>query len=307
MGLAEGFPGLDGILLYDNDHGLKPFFSFLSELRSHRFDLVVVAHPSVRLAALAHLARIPTRVGTGYRWYSFFFNRRLFEHRKTAEKHEAEYNLSLLQVVGCETAVVHAPRLVIGEKEAGRAQEEWGRLGLDARDPVAVLHPGSGGSARDWRAANFGLLAAALRADGFRVVVTGAAHEDSLVRSVVVASGNVAVPIVGRLSLKELGAFLQMSQVFVSNSTGPLHIAAAVGTPVVAFYPPIRECSPRRWGPLTDRRVVFVADSALCPRCKGGPCEGNECMDQITVEQVRRAVQALVTLSQERTEVGSSS
>jgi ADP-heptose:LPS heptosyltransferase len=167
------------------------------------------------------------------------------------------------------------------------------------------LHPGSGGSAREWSAANFGLLAQALRSDGFRVVVTGAANEESLVRGVVEASGGVAMPLVGRLALKELGAFLRTVNVFVSNSTGPRHIAAAVGTPVIAFYPPIRECSPRRWGPLTDKRVVFVADNALCARCKGGPCQGNDCMDQITVEQVRQAVHGLITLSKERNVVQS--
>ncbi|MBM4159578.1 MAG: glycosyltransferase family 9 protein [Ignavibacteria bacterium] len=292
--LAGGFIGLDETIVSDQNGEPKPFFSFLSELRSLKFDLAVVAHPTLRVAVLLFLAGIPVRVGTGYRWYSFLFNTRVFEHRKTAEKHEAEYNLSLLKAVGCNSSSVPCPVLPISLKDEESARVVWSGLGLDVGGPVAVLHPGSGGSARDWSPQNFGKLATALTDDGFRVVVTGAANEESLVHLVVELSGRKAIPLVGKLSLKALAGFLRSADLFVSNSTGPLHIAAAVGTPVIGFYPPIRECGPRRWGPLTTKRVVFTADSAACPRCKGGPCQGNDCMDQITVEEVRRAAGSLV-------------
>ena len=292
--LAEGQTGLDWTLVHDQDGRPKPFFLLLSELRSHRFDLVVVAHPTLRLALLMFLAGIPVRVGTGYRWYSFLFNRRVYEHRRTAEKHEAEYNLALLKTIGCGSETVLSPILAIGAETEQVAQNVKRSLGIENSSPVAVLHPGSGGSARDWSPQNFGALAKALRTDGFQVIVTGAKNERVLVESVMIVAGGAAIPLVGRLSLKELAAFLRRVDVFISNSTGPLHIAAAVGTPVIGFYPPIRECSPTRWGPLTEKKVVFVADNALCPRCNGGPCRGNECMDQITVEQVRSAAHTLV-------------
>ena len=115
-----------------------------------------------------------------------------------------------------------------------------------------------------------------------------------VVEQVIKRSDGVALPSVGRLSLKELAAFISFARLFVSNSTGPLHIAAAVGVPVIAFYPPIRECSPRRWGPLAEQKAVFVADNALCERCRGGPCQGDDCMDQITVEQALGAARKLI-------------
>ena len=292
--LAEGYEGLDQMLVYDVDGKPRPFFSFLSELRAHKFDLVVVAHPALRLALLVFLAGIPERVGTGYRWYSFLFNNKVFEHRRTAEKHEAEYNLSLLKAIGCDRERVPLPILRISASSQETAKSVKRSLGIENSNAVAVLHPGSGGSAREWSPGNFGALAKVLHADGYHVIVTGAKNERALVERVMGFSGGVALPLVGRLSLKELAAFLRSTDILVSNSTGPLHIAAAVGTPVIGFYPPIRECSPRRWGPLTEKKVVFVADNALCPRCKGGACQGNECMDQITVEQVRRATHELV-------------
>jgi len=304
--LAEGYEGIDEVLTYDHQGKPKPFFGFLSELRRGRFDLVVVAHPTFRLGLLISLARIPVRVGTGYRWYSFLFNRRVFEHRKTAEKHEAEYNLSLLQSIGWSWSGVTSATLTPGRSATLAAKKARQELGLGDSEPMVVLHPGSGGSARDWSAQNFGSLAKLLNADGIRVVVTGIAQEESLVQTVVEGSGGVAIPLIGRLSLMELAAFLRSADLFVSNSTGPLHIAAAVGVPVIGFYPPIRECSAKRWGPLTQQKVVFVADNQACARCRGGECQGDDCMDQITVEQVLHAARGLIASFREQPVVRAS-
>ncbi len=89
-----------GTLLYDRDGKPRPFFEMLREIRNAHFDAVVIAYPRFRIALLLRLAGIPVRIGTGYRWYSFLFNKRIYEHRKTVEKHEAEYNLSLLKGLG---------------------------------------------------------------------------------------------------------------------------------------------------------------------------------------------------------------
>ena len=89
--------GIADVLTYNREIALKPFFEMLAELRRARFDVAVVAFPRFRIALLLWLAGIPLRIGTGYRWYSFLFNRKIFEHRKNVEKHEAEYNVSLLK------------------------------------------------------------------------------------------------------------------------------------------------------------------------------------------------------------------
>ena len=298
--LVDGFAGLESILKYDDGKVPKRFTALLSELRKNRFDLVFVVHPTFRIALLMLLAGIPIRVGTGYRWYSFLFNRRVFEHRKTAEKHEAEYNISLLQAIGCEDLGVPSITLSLSQAAMEVATHEVFRLGVVAGEKFVILHPGSGGSARDWSAQNFGDLARTLKKDGCTVVVTGSSLDQPLVEEVVKRSEGSAVASAGRLSLKELAAFIRSARLFVSNSTGPLHIAAAVGTPVIAFYPPIMECSSRRWGPLTEKKIVFTADNALCERCKGGRCQGNDCMDQITVDQVVQAARRLLAEGESR-------
>ncbi len=292
--LADGQEHLDQVLLYDSGGVRKPFFQMLAELRKERFDAVVITYPTVRLAFLMFLSGMPIRVGTGYRWYSPLFNRRIFEHRKTAEKHESEYNLSLLKGLGVTTAASPRPTLVVSGVERKKAREILGALNIDAGAPLIILHPGSGGSARDWKPQHFGELAMRLQQGGKNVLVTGGPGEESLVHQVLGVAGGKAASLPKPLPLKALAALIETADVFVANSTGPLHIAAAVGTPVVAFYPPILQCSSKRWGPLTEKKVIFEPSAADCPVCKGEACRGDDCMDLISVQEVEKAVNSLL-------------
>ncbi|HEX9828686.1 MAG TPA: glycosyltransferase family 9 protein [Bacteroidota bacterium] len=294
--LVEGQQGLDATLSIDSAQGPKSFLTMLSVIWAHNFDLVVLAYPTFRLALLMFLARISTRVGTGYRWYSFLFTRKVYEHRKTAEKHELEYNLSLLEAVGCSFERYPKPVLTLSREHQEAAEKILQELRLAEAERVVVLHPGSGGSARDWSLENFGKLAYELRARGYSVVVTGGPGEERLVQTVLKLAGDGVHALVNRLSLLELAALLRHVGLFISNSTGPLHIAAAVGTPVIGFYPPILACSPQRWGPYTDTKTVFVPDRNACVRCKGGPCQGNECMEQIEVNRVVQEVERVFSV-----------
>ena len=175
-----------------------------------------------------------------------------------------------------------------------KAFDVRGSLGISDTDRLVILHPGSGGSARDWKPKHFAQLAAELKKHGFNVVITGGKAETVLVQSIAHDAGEGVKSFASDLSLKEFAAFIQTANLFVANSTGPLHIAAAVGTPVIGFYPPVQVMSPKRWGPLTDKKAIFVPDPVQCPRCKGGECHGNECMEQITVRQVLDASLKLI-------------
>ena len=230
--------GIANVLYYNREVAPKPFFEMLTELRRAQFDAAVVAFPRFRIALLLWLARIPIRVGTGYRWYSFLFNRKIFEHRKTVEKHEAEYNLSLLKGLGCTVSWKPEVKIIISEQERETASEIRKSIGILDTDRLVLLHPGSGGSAHDWKPENFALLASELKKRGFYVVITGGKAETELVYTVAQNAGEGVKSFVSDLSLKEFAAFIQTAKLFVANSTGPLHIAAAVGTPVVGFFAP---------------------------------------------------------------------
>ncbi len=287
--LVDGHSNVDEVILWDETH---TFAEYVSRLRRQRFDVAIVPYPRFRIALLLFLSGILTRVGTGYRWYSFLFTHRVFEHRKDAQRHEAEYNLNLLTAIGIDR--ISRPEFEF--RIPPEAEQTVARmLAAEKVERFAVLHAGSGGSARDWSPEKFAQLGDALsRQLGLSVVLTGGNNESDLVRSVAEKMERPPVNVCGKFSLKELGALFRRAAVFVSNSTGPLHIAAMCGTPVAAFYPPIVQCSPVRWGPFTEKKKIFTADNRVCPLCTGGACRSSVCMDQITVEQVVAGIQELL-------------
>jgi len=297
--IVEGYPRVDELLWYDGDEGLVPFRMMLGRLRAGRFDVAIIVHPTPRLALLAFLARIPVRIGTGYRYYSFLFNRRVYAHRKTAERHEVEYNLDLLAPLGCAALPVKPLDVPLdippGIRE--RASVILRDAGVTGR--FVVIHPGSGGSAREWPLAHFGLLARKfIEQLNLAVVVTGTAGESARVEEVARASSGRVVNLAGRLSVRELVALLQKASLLVANSTGPLHVGVAVGTPVVGLFPQIPVMGPRRWGPYTDNaRVLVPAKPPDCDDCAGSagiPCA---CMASITVETAYAAAAELLAAS----------
>jgi heptosyltransferase-2 len=294
--LVAGHPSLDDILLYDGPGGMVPFMTMLREIRAKSYDTAIIVRPTARLAMLMSCAGIPARIGTGYRYYSLLFNRRVYEHRKHARRHELEYNLALLKELDCPAD--GDPEFCIsvpGEVEK-RIDVMLHQLGIDTGRPLVVIHPGTGGSAREWPPAYFGSLSARLLDKcAAQVLVTGARGEERKVAEVILGTQGRGIPLVGLLTLKELAALIKRAHLFVSNSTGPLHIAVAMGTPVIGLFPQTTVMSPARWGPYTTNKKVFVPDKPLdCVDCRGMkdlPCA---CMMSIPVEEVFKASSSLL-------------
>ncbi len=281
--LVEAYPGVDSVITLGE---VGPDRDMFAEIRNGGFDAAVHVYPRPEQAWLTWRARIPLRIGTAYRWYSFFFNGRIPDHRKHSGMHEAVLNARLLRALDIEPPDVIRPKLHPAPKHHEAAERLLERKGLRRDEGFVVLHPGSGGSARDWSPAGFSGLARELIGTGVRVVVTGSQGEMDLADRIARDSGNAAISVAGDLTLMELAAFLSRARLFVSNSTGPLHIAAAVGTPVIGFYPPLAAAGVERWGPLGERVDTFVPSKDRCDKCRGTECQGNACMDQITVAAV---------------------
>jgi ADP-heptose:LPS heptosyltransferase len=257
-------------------------------LRQQKFETAVVLHPRPELAWAIWRSGIPQRIGTGYRWYSFLFNRRIFEHRKTSARHEAEYNLRLLQPLGITETEVEF-HFALSQTERQSLDAKLNALGVSAT-PV-VLHPGSGGSSRNWPPEYFAGLADLIHRElGMQVILTGAPSEAGLIAALQQQTTSKPLSLCGRLTIIELAVLCQRASVFVSNSTGPLHLAVMAGAPVVAFYPPLRAARPERWGPYGRLFDVLMSQQFECSRCRYSQIRVCDCMRAISVEMAFQKV-----------------
>lgn len=254
----------------------------------HRFKMadyraVIALYPEKHVSQLFYKAGIPIRIGTGRRFHSAYFTNRLMHTRKSNSKHEYEYNLDFLEFFR-NGETVAAPRVYPTDKETRNALRILKLAGVES--PFVVLHPGSGGSAERWPLERFLQTREELTQAGIQVVLTGSEDERKAIEKISGSSLSPLKTIAGETDLRTLAAVLSLAGVVVANSTGPLHLAAAVGTRVVGLFPSKKVMSPRRWGPVGERHAVLQPSMANC-QCPGNECQ---CMETIGVETVAQKV-----------------
>lgn len=229
-----------------------------------KYDLAVCVFPRLKIALGMFLAGIKYRIGTGYRWYSFLFNLKHYQHRKDSIKHESEYNLDLLEVVNCQPDKPLAPKLKVTDQQVEKLRIDMNSAGLNIDVKFIVVHVPSLGSAKVWSDYNFISLLNLILNDKLldhNIFLTGTKDDIYQVKHIAAGvNNNSRVKIIPELSLKCLAALLSKSDMFIGNSTGPIHIAAAVGTFVVGLYSPAITESAVRWGPVTANKQVFSPD-----------------------------------------------
>lgn len=230
--LAESVVGVDRVLAVEE---------LRAGLAAWRPDVAVLASRRPAEAFAAFAAGVPVRVGTGGRYFSPLFTHRVRESRRAGGCHEVEYALSFAHRIGAQGAPFAFPE--IRDSAGGAAGGE-----------EVLIHPGSGGSCPGWPVERWAELASALEASDLRYRVSIGPADRHLARYF--PEGATC-----RDDLPALLARVRRARVVVTNSTGPLHLAAAVGTATVGIFAPGRSCSPVRWGPYSPRGVAIVAAS----------------------------------------------
>ena len=229
---------------------------------------------------------IKNRIGTGYRWYSFLFNQKVFEHRKNAERHELEYNINLLEKLNIKNTITEnniTYDLRVDESSLSTLNKILTDDKIDLHKPIIIVHPGSGGSSIDLHVNKFTELVKKLDDDNYQILITGNKNEIELCSKL--KTSEKVKNFAGKFTLDELTALISKSVMFVSNSTGPIHIAAALGKYTVGFYPKIVSCSKERWGPYTNKKLVYEPQID-CKNCTPEQCKKLNCMDSIDMSKV---------------------
>ena len=287
--VLEHHPDVDEII-YDpgvEDLGAR------RRLLGQGFDAVVFFKPYRDWFWSAYRAGIQRRIGTGYRWYSVLLSDRVYEHRSRFDKHEGEYNRNLLKPLGITASASKPPKLYLTPFEVSQADEILTGL---AR-PRVVVHPGNI-HARNWKSEHYFDLTRVLQTQGYNVILTGSEQEsktfNTTERESYFAKTNV-LNLMGRLSLRQLVAVISQCDLEISGSTGPMHVAAALGVSTVSLFDPQRGSSPVRWGPVGDRGVVLKPEVPICEKCIYEKCPYWDCMDRISVETVAQKVNEVLS------------
>jgi len=272
-------------------------WTLLQQLRARDYDLLIHLTEHPRGAWLARLLGPRYRVAADYArargWWKASFSH-LYPLPANGRRHVVEQNLDALRRIGVqpgerERGLSFAPGEA-AEREIGR---RLGELGLEPRGYIHV-HPASRWHFKCWPAQKTADLIDKLQGLGERVVVSAApdAGELELVRRIGALAVTPFADLSGKLTLKQLGALTRHAKLFIGVDSAPMHIASAMGTPVVALFGPSGEFN---WGPWQVAHRVVASDHT-CRPCGNDGCGGgklSECLSTLPVSAVLQAVQAL--------------
>lgn len=254
-------------------------------LASLKADAIIHVFPVKEIALAAKQAGIPLRIGSTGRFYHWNTCNKLVRlSRRHSALHESQLNLKLLVPLGARRlfSLNEIQDLYGLTKVHHLTSEQKSLLSPDCFN--LVLHPGSKGSAREWGLQNFSKLIGLLPKDKYKIFITGTAAESADLKESLLAQHPEVTDLCGKFTLAELIAFIANIDGLVAASTGPLHIAAALGRTAIGIYPPIKPMHPGRWAPVGPCSYPLVVNRK-CSKCrKHGECS---CMQEITPEMVR--------------------
>ena len=268
--LLFGNPNIDRIIRFSSED-----FSFnysnikkaVGILRMSKFDIAIILRPTLFNALAVAGAGIPIRIGTGYRLYSFLFNKKVLEHRKVNLKSEMEYNLSMLKAINMNfeiSAQDFKPKVYIEGADLQRASKKLAEMEMKDDEVAVLIHPGGRGSAPKWPLSRYiQLMEKLIQLPGVKPILTGKDDDfNNSQRAQTTAfteklNGRV-INLIGWGDLRDFMALISLSRLVVTNSTGSAHLAAAAGTPLVAIYPDSQNYSLKRWAPVANPENISV-------------------------------------------------
>jgi heptosyltransferase-2 len=294
--LLRRHPDVDEVMVFEapgRHEGALGRLRLAGELRRRRFDGALLLQNAFDAALIAFLGRIPERAGYPTDGRRILLTLPVPLTPAILERHEVEYYLCLIDGLGIPRPVPASLKLAVAEEEREAMGARLASLGIGRGAPILAVNPGAAyGSAKRWYPDRFADVADTLSGEwNARVVVVGSTAEAPLAGEIEAAMRRPPVNLAGKTTVRELMALLSLSSFLVTNDSGPMHIAAALGVPLVAVFGPTdwRRTSP--WSPLA--KVVRVEID--CSPCRRRVCDrGHECMLGVTPRMVVDAARQLL-------------
>ena len=294
-GLFESHPAVDRIFLYDDKGrhaGLAGKWRLAGDLRQQGFDLAVLFQNAFEAALLTALAGIRRRYGYATDGRSLLFSEPVAMHGRRTPVHQIEYYWNMLKPLGL-TGHPSQPELFVSPDEERSIAERLNHRGITTADHVIGINPGSTyGGAKRWLPDRFAdsteRLCRTLRDAGRRpaVVVIGAKGEEPLGREIASRLTAPSAMLSGATTIRELMAVIKRCAVLITNDTGPMHLASALGVPVVGIF------GPTDWRTTSPSGVehALLRHPVDCAPCMLRECPiDHRCMTGVTVDRVYQA------------------
>lgn len=297
-GLFGGQRSVDRVVTYDSagaHGGLAGRWGLAQALRADGFDLAVLFPNSFDAALVPWLAGIPCRIGYRTDGRRVLLTHPVTRSARTGERHQVFRYLELARALGGEGDAL--PRLAVSGDAVAAADDLLAQHGVEAGSRWIAVNPGSVyGSAKRWPAERFAAVADAMAVRrGARVVLVGSGREADVLQAVARAMREPAVVLGGRTDIGTLPGLLRRARMLLTNDTGAMHVAAAVGTPVLAIFGPTDVEATGPLGPWCRT----VRERVPCSPCLLRECPiDHRCMLGIGVEAVVRAAENLLDETQ---------
>lgn len=272
---------------------VKTLWTTAQSLRAGDFDIGLLLTNSFSSAFLFYLARLPERWGYGTDGRGILLTKSVPPRPGDSPRHQVYYYLDLIRGLGLPTLEPKL-KLSVPAGVARAARERLTALGLDPAKPLIIISPGASyGPAKRWPASRFGELATLLQAKmDAEILLIGAAEEMDIATAIATSMPRKPTVLTGSTSLSELLGLISLAKLFISNDSGPMHIANSLGIPVVAIFGPT---DPAVTGPFEKPSACLKKDVPCWP-CSYRACPyDHRCMTGISVEEVLTACEALWT------------
>lgn len=279
--VLQNNPSVDNIVILPGGNWIRQV-QFLKFIRSNCFDCVIDLSDGDRSAFLSAISGSKIKIGFNYegRWRGKIYSQ--IVNDRYGSMHMLDYHAQTLFSLGIKPQVCN-PEIFFTAEERLAVEQVLVNHKLKNGKWV-MLHPAARYWFKAWGAERFAALGEALFKEGFKVVLVGSENEEGLAENIIKLAQNKFISLAGKTTLRELAALMMYCCLFVGNDAGPMHIAAAVGCPVLGLFGPT---DPGVWGPR-GKKCYTIYKGLDCRECFRPGCQRGElsCMNLISVEEV---------------------
>ncbi len=292
--ILKGSPRVDEIIVYDEEgehKGIIGKLMLILYLRKIRFDIAFILHRSFTKALLTFLAGIKERIGYPTKNRGFLLSRTI--NLPDEEVHKVEYFLGLAKGTGIKVRE-NSYEFFVQDADRESIKRFLRKHGVADDDRLVVLCPGGNWGSKRWPKKSFAKLADMLAENlSAKIILSGAKKDAVLAEEIRLMMKSIPVISCGLTTLKELGALLERADLVVANDSGPMHLAVAMKSNVIALFGPT---SPGLTGPYGkgNYSVIWKTEECEVP-CYDVTCTDNRCMKLITVEEVFEESEEMLT------------